>query len=658
MGKTNFVEGVLDVALKGFGFVKTSVDEQDIFIAKEKLGGAIHGDLVRVKEKKVDWTDSIAKTFGVGRRREGEIVEVVERRVKNIVGILMKSNTGYFIIPDEERLGQSFDISGFDDKLIECSIDGECSLVGQKVVVRLDDCGNTRIDEVIGRPGDVGNDILSIIRAHNLYEEFSKEVEDEANVVAKPVSEKSIEKRLDLRKKMIITIDPHDAKDLDDAVHIEKREDGTWELGVHIADVCHYVKEGSFLDKEAYERGTSVYFPDRVLPMLPRVLSNGVCSLHPNVDRLALSVIMNIDPNGDVLSHKIVESVINVKYKFSYDEVQQLLDGTHHSLLTAQLKKKYLPLFKNMAVLTKVIEGQRRARGEVSFNVPEPRIILDTETGRIKDVVAYPRYLSHRIIETFMILCNEVVAKKMNDLDMPFVYRVHEKPDPKKVADFVETLKPFAVQHKINPSSISGRVYQEMLDSINKDVDDALEQIISKLALRSMSKAKYLEKNLGHFGLGAKHYCHFTSPIRRYPDLVIHRIIKMMLNRKLSSHKMEEMRDFVVDASIQSSKREVLSTEAEREVDNLKRAEFMKDKIGEQFIGTISGIRDFGVFVYLDNTVEGLVRIENMPKDNYTFNEKQMTYVGKKRTYKMGDKLDVIVSSVSLERRQVEFGAV
>jgi len=375
--------------------------------------------------------------------------------------------------------------------------------------------------------------------------------------------------------------------------------------------------------------------------MLPKQLSNDICSLHPEVDRLALSVIMEISPHGEVTNHKIVESVIHVKTRYNYVQVQKILDAGSDEML--EMAKE----------LTLKLEKTRQARGEVVFDVPEPKIILDEKTGKIKDVIAYPHLLSHRIIESFMVLCNETVAKQYCDLGLPFVYRVHEKPDPLKVTRFIDMLKPFNVLHKINPEYATGHAYSNMLSALSKEI----KPIVSSLALRSMQKAKYLETCIGHFGLGAKYYCHFTSPIRRYPDLAIHRIIKLMINSKLNSHKINELKEFVVEASGQSSKTELAATEAEREVDNLKRAEFMSDKIGEQFSGHISGIQEFGVFVYLPNTVEGLVKLDNMPPDKYTFNEKQMLLVGTKKTWRMGDKIDVIVVGVNIARRQVEFRA-
>lgn len=647
MKKIEIAQGRLSMNGRGFGFVEIGGETPDVYVGRENLGGAMHGDVVKIE------------IAGGGSRPNGKITEIVKRPQQNIVGILMRSKTGLFIIPDDDRFGQSIDITWSDigdvfNQTVKAS-------VGQKVVARVDKDGRASLAEALGDEDTVGVDILSIIRSHNLYEEFDDEVEAEAVKVAIEIPKKEIERRVDLRKDIVITIDPADAKDLDDAISLEKREDGMWELGVHIADVAHYVTEGSILDAEAFKRGTSVYFPDRVLPMLPRALSNDVCSLNPNVDRLTLSCLMVIDPNGDVVESKVVESVININTRFSYDEVQEILDTNAaepkaRTVGGSELLKKHkklVPLLEECERLAKIIESKRRTRGEVVFDVPEPKIILDEKTGRIRDVIAYPHLMSHRIVETFMILCNEVVAKTYFDLEMPFIYRVHDKPDLVKVATFIESLKPFGVVHKINFENVTGHAYQKMLDSLDPDV----KPIVSQLALRSMQKAKYSELCRGHFGLGSKYYCHFTSPIRRYPDLVIHRIIKMIANRKMSTHKEEQMHDFVIEAAIQSSKTELAATEAEREVDNLKRAEYMSDKIGETFTGTISGIKDFGVFVYLPNTVEGLIRIENMPKDSYTYHEKQMTLNGKRRTYKMGDKIDVVVAGVNLPRRQVEFNA-
>jgi len=578
-----------------------------------------------------------------------EYLESFIRSGKQIVGTFVKGKGGSFVIPDDERLPQSFDVRSVTDRGQTVMT---ATISGHKVVARFDNKDKTKVHviELLGNEQKVGTDVLSIIRAHKLYEEFSGEVITEAKRVAKPIKEDEIARRTDLRKSTLITIDPYDAHDLDDAVSLEKNTDGSYKLGVHIADVSHYVQDNGELDREAFARGTSVYVPGMVLPMLPVELSNNICSLNPNEDRLTLSVFMTIDRAGDIVKHEIVESVININTRFCYEDVQKILDGDAE---LCKIHKKLVPMISDMAELTKLLEKVRAKRGEVVFDVPEPKIILDAQTGKISDVIAYPRYLSHRMIESFMVVCNEVIARFAEEHSLPFVYRIHEKPDPMKVAKLVETLKPFRVEHKISPEHPSGHAYQKMIAGL----EDQIRPIISQLALRSMQKAKYSTDCLGHFGLGAKHYCHFTSPIRRYPDLVIHRILKKYLNRQLSSHALDELREFVPKAADQSSRTELTAVEVEREVNNLKRAEYMSERIGEKFSGTISGIMDFGVFVYLPNTVEGLIKIDNMPNDSYKYNESQSVLVGRKRSFKMGDPIDVICVGVNMARRQVEFAA-
>ena len=587
-----------------------------------------------------------------------EYLENFIRDGRIVVGTFIKGKDGCFVIPDDERLPQHFDVKNVTDRgqtVMTATISGHKVVAVFEEKIKNPKSPKVNVIELLGNADKVGTDVLSIIRAHKLYEEFPGEVITEAKRVAKPASTDEIARRTDLRKSTLITIDPYDAADLDDAVSLQKQDDGSFKLGVHIADVSHYVRPKNnhtdgFLDEEAFKRGTSVYLPNAVLPMLPVELSNNICSLNPNVDRLALSVFIRIDRAGDIIDHNIVESVINIKNRFNYEEVQKILDGD------AELRKqhkKLVPMLNDMAELTHLLEKVRAKRGEVVFDVPEPKIILDTETGKISDVIAYPRYLSHRMIESFMVICNEVIARFAKEHSLPFVYRIHEKPDPMKVAKFIETLKPFKVEHKITPEYPSGHAYQKMIASI----EGQIRPIVSQMALRSMQKAKYHVDCIGHFGLGAKFYCHFTSPIRRYPDLVVHRIIKMYLNRQLPSHALDELREFVPKAADQSSKTEITATEVEREVNNLKRAEYMSDHIGEKFSGTISGIMDFGVFVYLPNTVEGLIKIDNMPQDSYRYNESQSVLVGRKRSFKMGDQIDVVCVGVNMARRQVEFAA-
>jgi ribonuclease R len=484
-----------------------------------------------------------------------------------------------------------------------------------------------------------------IIKTYNLNSEFPQSVIDESKKVAVIPKESELNDRIDLRKRQIITIDPFDAKDLDDAVSLEANNDGTMTLGVHIADVSHYVKENSELDKEAFKRGTSVYFPDRVIPMLPPQLSNNICSLEANEPRLTLSVFMTLDKNYNILQHKIAKTIIQTVQRFNYDEVQDILDG--------KIQSPHGAMLNEMAKITVNYERRRGARGEVAFNVPEPKILLD-EQGGIKSVYAQPHKLSHRIIETFMILANEVVAEHFFNLDLPMVYRVHEKPDPIKVLRFTKVLTPFMVRHSLDPENATGQQYQNMLDNIK---DENVKIIVSTLALRSMQKAKYSPDCTGHFGLGANYYCHFTSPIRRYPDLAIHRIIKLYLDKKLNAERIEQLKGFVASASEQSSKTEIDSMEAEREADNMKRAEFMHKHIGDTYDGVVSGIAEFGVFVYLpENTAEGLVRIENLPADeNYKYNDDTMRMIGRHKKIRMGDKMTVTVIAVNLRKAKIEF---
>ncbi|MDR0383928.1 MAG: VacB/RNase II family 3'-5' exoribonuclease [Christensenellaceae bacterium] len=555
------LKGILNVALKGFGFVSVLKDkkEDDIFILKENLNGAVDGDTVKIRK---------------GKKNKFEVVSIVSHNTKPL-------------------------------------------------------------------------DIKQIIKKYNLCEEFPDIVIAEAKKAAHfPTDEEpTIKSRLDLSKsKTIVTIDPADARDLDDAVSLDENTDGTVTLGVHIADVSHYVKTDTELDKEAFKRATSVYFPDRVLPMLPPALSNGICSLNPNERRLTLSVFIVLDKFYNIVKTDIKKTIICTDTRFSYEEVQDILDG--------KTKHKHSNMLSKMAEICEKFEKERFQRGEIAFNVPEPKIALDKD-GKIESVFAQVHTLSHRIIETFMILANEVVAETFNKLNLPFIYRIHEKPDPLKVAKFIGSLKPFAISHNLLPESATGQKYQSMLDGIK---DENLKVIIGSLALRSMQKAKYNNENIGHFGLGAQFYCHFTSPIRRYPDLVIHRIIKTFFDNQLSSHKLELFKDFVITASEQSSKREIDAMEAEREVENMKRAEFMSGHIGETFNGVVNGITDFGIFVYLpENTAEGLLRIENIKNDKYKFNEEMQILIGKKGKIKMGDKIQVLVAGVNLRRAQIEF---
>ena len=555
--------GELTVTLKGYGFVNLPNQEQDIFIAKDNLHGAIDGDIVEIRSKKKKFHD----------KPDAEVVHIIAHQT------------------------QPASISG-------------------------------------------------IMKKYKLVQEFSAPVLQEANRVAQFNLSEHMQNRLDLRNLPIMTIDPADARDLDDAVSLVDNPDGTMTLGVHIADVSEYVTPDSALDKEAYRRGTSVYFPDRVIPMLPTQLSNGVCSLNPNEPRLTLSVLMTLDQKYNLVKYQIAKSLIQSKTRFSYDEVQDILDGkADHPFRTTLLR---------MAEITKKFEHDRQVRGEITFNVPEPKIVLD-DKGQIASVYSQPHNLSHRIIETFMVLTNEVVAEHCYKLHLPFVYRIHEKPEPIKVIRFLNTLIPFEIKHQIDFENPTGFQYQDMLEQIK---DENVKIIVSSLALRSMQKAKYDPHCVGHFALGATYYCHFTSPIRRYPDLTIHRIIKMHLDNQLTDTKKARLTAFVTAASQQSSQTELDAVAAEREVDALKCAEYMQAHIGETFDGIVNGITDFGVFVYIPaNTAEGLVRTENLPDDNYLYHDSTMQMIGKKSKIKMGDPLKVTVIGVNLFKSKIEFTA-
>lgn len=559
----NRLTGELTVTLKGYGFVDIANQDDDIFIAKENLNGAVDGDIVEVRYKKKKFRG----------RPDAEVVRVIAHQ---------------------------------------------------------------------NQPAT----IESIMKKYKIVADFPATVLQEANKVATKKITECMHNRVDLRELPIITIDPADARDLDDAISLIDNTDGTMTLGVHIADVSEYVKPGSALDQEAYRRGTSIYFPDRVIPMLPTQLSNGVCSLNPNEPRLTLSVMMTLDKDFNIISYNIQKTLIQTRTRFSYDEVQDILDGkVNHAFRDTLLK---------MAAITQKIEHDRQVRGEITFNVPEPKIVLD-DKGQIASVYSRPHKLSHRIIETFMIMANEVVAEHCNKLKLPFVYRIHEKPDPIKVIRFINTLKPFNIKHRIDFEDVNGHQYQNMLDQIE---DENIKIIVSSLALRSMQKAKYDPNCVGHFALGATYYCHFTSPIRRYPDLLIHRIIKMHIDGQLTNQQIKQLKPFVLAASVQSSQTELDAVAAEREVDDLKCAEYMQAHIGETFAGVVNGITDFGIFVYIpENTAEGLVRTENLPNDNFRYHDGTMQMLGKKSKIRIGDPINVTVIGVNLHKCKIEFTA-
>jgi len=510
-----------------------------------------------------------------------------------------------------------------------------------------------RIVEVLGKKGEKGLDILTIIKKFGLPEEFPQKVLDFAEGIEEEIPQKEYERRKDLRDIKMVTIDGEDAKDLDDAVSIEKLSNGRYKLGVHIADVTHYVREKNPLDKEALKRATSVYLIDRVIPMLPKKLSNGICSLNPKIDRLALSCIMVIDNNGKVLEHEICESVIRTNERMTYTDVTKILKDDDE-----ELKKRYDYLvddFKTMEELCNILYKKRIKRGAIDFEFEEAKITLDSK-GKPIEIKPYEREIANRIIEEFMLVCNETIAEHMYWTNLPFVYRIHENPDEEKLEKFKEFVYNLGYFVKWN-GEVRPRNLQEILEKVKGKKE---EVVVSTLLLRSMMQARYSPECVGHFGLAAQYYCHFTSPIRRYPDLQIHRIIKEHINGKIDNTRAKKLTTLVDYASKQSSEMERLAQEAEREVDDLKKAEYMLDRIGEEFDGIISSVTSFGMFVELPNTIEGLVHITALDDDYYIYDEKHLCLIGErtKKVYRLGDTAKVVCSRVDIPNREIFFDII
>ena len=574
---------------------------------------------------------------------------------KFIVGTFEKSRNFGFVVPD----GKKVDTDVFISKKYTMGARN-----GQKVLVEItknptkDRKTEGKIVEVIGNQDDIGIDMLCIIKEFGLPDEFPKEVKNEVKYINNKVDKKDIPNRKDFRDLDIFTIDGEDAKDLDDAISISENQDGTFTLGVHIADVSYYVKEGSSLDKEAIYRGTSVYMLDRVIPMLPFELSNGICSLNAGEDRFTISIIMDIDENGKVLKSRIYKGIINVRERMSYTNVQKILDGKDKEVLDRY--KDYISEFKKMEKLAKILKNRRIADGYLNLDLPETQIILD-ENGKPLEVKPYETKFANEIIEQFMLTANEEIAETFNSYNAPFIYRVHEIPDLEKLEELNKTLNDFGYSIKVKDDKVSPKEFAKLLKEI-KGKDE--EKLISKLVLRTLRLAKYEAENKGHFGIASKYYCHFTSPIRRYPDLFIHRIISNYLDRNskeiLTNKKIAKYRKQAEEYAKISSERERTAQSAEREAESMKMAEYMEDKIGEQYDAIISSITSFGMFVELENTIEGLVRFENMDDDYYIYDEEHNKLIGekKKKEYKIGDKIKVEVVEASKILRRVSFKMV
>lgn len=616
--------GVFHGTSRGFGFVTVEGEKDDFFIPESETKGALDGDTVRIyiQEERVP-----------GKRREGRVLEIVERGTNEIVGTYQRGKSFGFVIPDNQKF--AYDVFIPKEKTAG-------AVNGHKVLVKLTSYGDERknpegeIIQVLGHINDPGVDVLSVVYAYGIPLDYPEEVYAQAERVPEEITDADRAGRLDLRDLPTVTIDGEDAKDLDDAITLS-REGDIWHLGVHIADVSEYVTEGSALDKEAYERGTSVYLVDRVIPMLPHRLSNGICSLNEGCDRLALSCLMDIDAKGNVIGHQIAETVINVDRRMTYTSVKKIIED--HDAEECAAYEAFVPMFLQMDELAGILREKRRKRGSIDFDFPECKIVVD-EKGCPQEIKPYERNRATKLIEDFMLIANETVAEDYYWQELPFLYRTHENPDPEKIQKLGIFINNFGYSIHIGKDEIHPKELQKLLERVDGTPE---EPMIARLCLRSMKQAKYTEFCDGHFGLAAKYYCHFTSPIRRYPDLQIHRIIKENLRGKLNEKRIAHYNAILPETAKQTSKTERRADEAEREVEKLKKVEYMSDKIGEIFEGVISGVTSWGMYVELPDTVEGMVRLSDMDDDYYIFDEAGYQLVGEhtKRTYKLGQKVRV-----------------
>ena len=624
---------------RGFGFVEIAGREQDLFIPESEVNGAFHMDQVQVELLKGQH----------GKRPEAKVVAVIARGITRIVGTYDKATSFGFVIPDNEKISTDIFVPKERSK---------GAVTGHKVVVELTSYGDNKhkpegkIVEILGHVNDPGVDIISIIKGFDLPTEFPEKVLNQAQRVAKEVSEADMAGRKDLRSLPMVTIDGEDAKDLDDAVSVSKQGEN-YVLGVHIADVTNYVQENSALDREAKDRGTSVYLVDRVIPMLPHVLSNGMCSLNMGEDRLALSCIMTVNPKGDVVDYEIAETVINVDERMSYTDVNKILEEEDKEL--SERYEKQVPMFFLMKELSGILREKRRKRGSIDFDFPESKIVLDKD-GKPLSIKPYERNTATKLIEDFMLLANETVAQHFYWLEAPFVYRTHENPDPEKILKLGTFINNFGyfIKVKSGDNEIHPKEIQKLLGKIEGTDEEAL---ISRLTLRSMKRAQYSTECTGHFGLACQYYCHFTSPIRRYPDLQIHRVIKEQLRGKLSENRLEHYNGLLPEVAKHSSEMERRADEAERETDKLKKAQYMQDRIGEIYEGVISGITAWGIYVELPNTVEGMIHVSRLYGDYYYYSEESYEMIGRDsgRRFKLGQKIKIMVDGVDYLQKSVDF---
>ena len=625
---------------RGFGFVSIEGQEEDIFIGEDDINGAFHNDQVEI----------VITKSPAGKRKEGKVVRILSHGTTRLVGYFERNKNFGFVIPDNQKFVKDVFVP------LERS---KGAVTGHKVVVELTKYGGEnkkpegKVVEIIGHVNDPGTDIMSIVKGYDLPTEFPVKVLNQAERVAQDVSEADMAGRMDVRDWQMVTIDGEDAKDLDDAITISKEGD-LYKLGVHIADVTNYVQEKSALDREAYERGTSVYLVDRVIPMLPHALSNGICSLNEGVDRLALSCIMTVNDKGMVVEHKIAETVVRVDRRMTYTSVKKILEEQDEEEIAKY--EELVPMFKLMEELASILREKRRKRGSIDFDFPETKMVLDKD-GTPIDIKPYDRNVATKIIEDFMLLANETVAEDYFWQEIPFVYRTHDVPDEDKIKKLATFINNFGHSMHIANNEIRPKEIQKLLAKIEGTSE---EMLISRLALRSMKQARYSVENTGHFGLAAQYYCHFTSPIRRYPDLQIHRIIKDNLRGRMNQDKVNHYEAILDEVAKKSSERERLAEEAERETVKLKKVEYMEKHLGEEFEGVISSITKWGVYVELPNTIEGLIHVTNMRDDHYNYIEERYEMVGEHtgKAYKLGQTVWVRVIGTDFLQRTIDFELV
>lgn len=634
------VTGVFTAHQRGFGFVTVEGETEDIFIPGDKVNGAMHMDTVEI---------AVLPTTS-GKRKEGAVLKVIERGMKHVVCTYEASENFGFAVPDNTRFGSDIFIPKGKSM---------GAVAGHKVVVEVTSYGKKdkkpegRVVEIIGHINDPGTDILSIVKAYDMPVEFSEKIMHQVENVSKEVTDADMAGRMDLRDWTMVTIDGEDAKDLDDAVSLFMDGDN-YVLGVHIADVSNYVQEHSALDVEALKRGTSVYLVDRVIPMLPHALSNGICSLNEAQNRLTLSCIMTINPKGEVIDHKIAETVIRTNRRMTYTNVKKILEDKDPEVMEEY--KELVPMFEKMAELASILRKRRMKRGSIDFDFPETKVILN-DKGEPIDIKPYDRNVATKLIEDFMLIANETVASHFFWQEIPFVYRTHENPDTEKIHKLSTFINNFGYSLHIGADEVHPKELQKLLEKIEGTDEEAL---ISRLTLRSMKQARYTTACTGHFGLAASYYCHFTSPIRRYPDLQIHRIIKETLRGRMNAKRIEHYEGILDEVAKQSSQMERRADEAERETIKLKKCEYMAKHIGEEFEGVISGVTEWGFFVELPNTVEGLVRVTELKDDFYQFYEDTYELVGEatNKRYKLGQKVKVVVESTDKLMRTIDFALV